>query len=131
MHTAARQSFECKNRQGRPSKLTVRHDGRQAGKDSTNCAPSLSSCSKFLDANQDLSPEAMERLQAIVDDEDQMKDLPLELAAVVDIGQRFVLATHSLEGDSPLIFSVFRHLQVLNPCSVDHSPVFVLWQQSW
>ncbi len=77
----------------------------------------------FVDHNQDLSPKTMARLRMILDDEDRLRDLQLELAAVVDVGQHFVRATYNLEGDGPLIFSVYKQLQqVLNACSVDHFP---------
>lgn len=77
----------------------------------------------FLDANQDLSPKTMDRLRTIIENEDRRRDLQLELAAVVDVGQHFVRATYILEGDGPLIFSVYKKLQeVLNACTVAHFP---------
>ena len=51
------------------------------------------------------------------------RDLLLELAAVVDVGQHFVRATYFLEGDGPLVFSAFLKLQeVLTACTVQHFP---------
>ncbi len=38
----------------------------------------------------------------------------VELAVVIDIGEHFVKATYSLEGDGPLVFSCFEILSTVN-----------------
>lgn len=77
----------------------------------------------FLDSNNDICPKTMDKLRAIFDDEARLRDLKLELAAVVDIGVHFVKATYVLEGDGPLIFNTYRRLQgVLNACLAVHLP---------
>ena len=44
--------------------------------------------------------------------------LKIQLAAVVDVGVQFVKATYHIEGDGPLIFSVYSTLQeVASACA--------------
>ena len=77
----------------------------------------------FLDENNDLAPKTMDRLRAIFADEVRLRNVQLELAALVDVGRHFVQATYILEGDGPLILSAYKRLQeVLNACNVNHLP---------
>ena len=77
----------------------------------------------FLENNNDICPKTMDKLRAIFDNEVRLRDLRLELAAVVDIGVHFVKATYLLEGDGPLIFNTYQRLQeVLNACMAVHQP---------
>ena len=65
----------------------------------------------------------MDKLRVIFDNKVHLRDLRLELAAVVDIGVHFVKATYLLESDGPLIFISYQRLQeVLNACMAVHQP---------
>ena len=46
-----------------------------------------------------------------------------ELAVVIDIGEHFLKATYSLEGDGPLVFSCFEILSTVNAAATSpHLP---------
>lgn len=54
----------------------------------------------------------------MLDDPQSCLDLKIQLEAVVDVGVHFVKATYHLEGDGPLIFSVYSTLQeVASACA--------------
>ena len=67
----------------------------------------------FLQEN-DLSPAGRGKILAILADPQKKILLQIELAVVVDVGEQFVKATYSLEGDGPLVFSSFEILSTLN-----------------
>ena len=48
------------------------------------------------------SPATIAKLMQLLGDRQQSTYLQLELAAVIDCGERFVKATYELEGDGPL-----------------------------
>ena len=59
----------------------------------------------------------------IFDNPNDAADLELELAALVDGGAPFVLATYYLEGDGPLIFSCYEHSAIVsNSVAIDAYP---------
>lgn len=65
----------------------------------------------------------MDHLRAIFEDKVRLRNVQLELAALVDVGHHFVQATYILEGDGLLILCAYKRLQeVLNACNVNHLP---------
>ena len=66
----------------------------------------------FLREN-DVSPMCRKKLLELLDDPASVRDLELELAAMVDAGKHFVSATYYLEGDGPLVFSCYERLSGL------------------
>ena len=64
----------------------------------------------FLRDNDHLAPATRRQLLDIFDDPHDATDLELELAALVDGGTPYVLATYYLEGDGPLIFTCYERL---------------------
>lgn len=63
----------------------------------------------FLCENE-LAPANRRKIPAILDDPQKRSCLQVELAVVIDVGEQFVKATYSLEGDGPLVFSCFEVL---------------------
>ena len=62
-------------------------------------APATATCGKIL---------------AILGDPVKSTRLQVELAILMDVGEHFVKATYSLEGDGPLVFSCFEVLSAVN-----------------
>jgi hypothetical protein len=59
----------------------------------------------------------------LFDDPVSVRDLELELAAIIDAGKHFVSATYYLEGDGPLVFSCYEHLAALaHAIAIDSYP---------
>ena len=60
---------------------------------------------------------------AILSDQENLKRLKLELAAVIDWGEVFVKATYNLEGDGPLSFTAYEEVcTVAAAVRVAHTP---------
>ena len=77
----------------------------------------------FLEGNVNLSPATRQNLLDILENPQDLQDLHLELAAIVDDGIHFVKSTYSLEGDGPLIFSCYEHIPaVAQAVGVGHYP---------
>ena len=68
---------------------------------------------QFLEENENLSHATRRNLLDIFENPQDLQDLLLKLAAVVDAGINFVKSTYSLEGDGPLIFSCCEHLSAV------------------
>ena len=85
----------------------------------------------FLRENEYICPANRQRLLNIIENPQDLQDLRLELAAIVDAGVYFVKATYYLEGDGPLIFSCYKKLSALSQAvAVGHYPVTtaVAWE---
>ena len=67
----------------------------------------------FLRENE-LAPANRGKILAILDDQQKCSRLQVELAIVIDVGEHFVKAIYSLEGDGPLVFSCFEVLSTVN-----------------
>ena len=67
----------------------------------------------FLRENE-IAPANRGKILAILDDPQKYSCLQVELAVVIDVGEHFVKATYSLEGDGPLVFSCFEVLSAVN-----------------
>ena len=67
----------------------------------------------FLRENE-LAPANRGKILAIMDDLQKRSRLQVELAIVIDVGEQFVKATYSLEGDGPLVFSCFEVLSAVD-----------------
>lgn len=77
----------------------------------------------FLRENEEICPSNRRHLLEILDNPQNLQDLRLELAALVDAGVHFVNATYYLEGDGPLIFTCYERLSaVSHAVAVDHYP---------
>jgi len=77
----------------------------------------------FLNSNPDLGPASRPKLLAILADEDKVKCLKLELAAVIDWGEVIVKATYNLEGDGPLSITAYEEVNtVAAAIRVAHTP---------
>ena len=77
----------------------------------------------FLNRNADLGPSSRPKLLAILSDQEKLKRLKLELAAVIDWGEVFVKATYDLEGDGPLSFTAYEEVRtVAAAVRVAHTP---------
>ena len=77
----------------------------------------------FLEENVNLSLATRQNLLDIFENRQDLQDLCLELAAIVDAGIHFVQSTYSLKGDGPLIFSCYEHLSaVAQAVGVGHYP---------
>lgn len=77
----------------------------------------------FLNSNPDLGPSSRPKLLAILADQEKLKCLKLELAAVIDWGEVFVKATYNLEGDGPLSFTAYEEVNtVATAIRVAHTP---------
>lgn len=67
----------------------------------------------FLREN-DISPVCRANLLELFDDVNNLRDLNIELAAMIDAGRHFVAATYYLEGDGPLVFTCYERLSALS-----------------
>ena len=67
----------------------------------------------FLSENENLSPICRAGLLELFEDPVAVRDLDIDLAAMIDAGKHFVKATYYLEGDGPLIFSCYERLSAL------------------
>ena len=77
----------------------------------------------FLRENENICPANRQHLLDIIDNPQDLQDLRLELAAIVDAGVYFVKATYYLEGDGPLIFSCYEKLSAVSQAvAVGHYP---------
>ena len=77
----------------------------------------------FLNRNTDLGPSSRPRLLAILSDQEKLKHLKLELAAVIAWGEVFVKATYNLEGDGPLSFTAYEEVRtVAEAVRIVHTP---------
>jgi len=76
-----------------------------------------------LNRNADLGPSSRPRSLAILSDQEKLKHLKLELAAVIDWGEVFVKATYNLEGDGLLSFMAYEEVcAVVEAVRVAHTP---------
>ncbi|KAK3723054.1 hypothetical protein QZH41_000310 [Actinostola sp. cb2023] len=57
----------------------------------------------FLEENVNLSPATRQHLLDIFENPQDLQDLRLELAAIVDAGIHFVKATYNLEGNKSVV----------------------------
>ena len=77
----------------------------------------------FLNRNADLGRSSRPKLLAILSDQEKLKCLKLELAAVIDWGEVFVKATYNLEGDGPLSFTAYEEVRTVTAAvRVAHTP---------
>ena len=77
----------------------------------------------FLNRNADLGRSSSPKLLAILSDQEKLKRLKLELAAVIDWGEVFVKATYNLEGDGLLSFTAYEEVRtVAAAVRVAHTP---------
>ena len=67
----------------------------------------------FLQENE-LASATRGKILAILGDPVKSTRLQVELAILMDVGEHFVKATYSLEGDGPLVFSCFEVLSAVN-----------------
>ena len=67
----------------------------------------------FLLENE-VSPAYRKRVLAILNDPQKKSRLMAELAVVIDVGEHFVKATYSLEGDGALVFTCFEVLSTVD-----------------
>ncbi len=74
----------------------------------------------FLRNNADISPTTRSKLLEILSDPQKSSLLKIELAVVSDLGEHFVKATYTLEGDGPLVFDCFE--AIINLRAVMHYP---------
>ena len=68
----------------------------------------------FIQNNTNFSPATTAKLMQLLGDTQKYTYLQLELAAVVDCGEKFVKATYDLEGDGPLVLRYYEVLSILN-----------------
>ena len=77
----------------------------------------------FLLSHPDFSPVTTSKLLDILDNTQKATYLQLELAAIIDCGEKFVKATYNLEGDGPLVFQCYQILSELHASiQCDHYP---------
>ena len=62
--------------------------------------------------HEELPPSRL-KLQDILNDPPKNRKLQVELAITVDVGEPFVKATYQLEGDGPLVLSVYEEIAAL------------------
>ena len=67
----------------------------------------------FLQENE-IAPANRGKILAILNDPQKISHLQVELAVVINVGEQFVKATYSLEGDGPLVFSCFEVLSAVD-----------------
>lgn len=76
----------------------------------------------FLEDIKEVAPKLRERLLPFFEG-DQQRELQLEMAIVLDVGEPFVQATYKLEGDGPLVLTCYKVLQrVATAVSPGHHP---------
>ena len=72
--------------------------------------------------DSNLPPSRLKLLQ-VLDDLPQCRKLQMELAITIDAGEPFVKATYHLEGDGPLVFTVYEEIsKLLATISNEHYP---------
>ena len=69
----------------------------------------------FLESNASANfpPATTSKLLQLLGDRQQSTYLQLELASVIDCGERFVKATYELEGDGPLVLRCYEVISIL------------------
>ena len=75
----------------------------------------------------------------ILNDPQKKSSLQVELAVVIDVGEQFVKATYSLEGDGPLVFTCFEVLSAVDASShlpntsavIEHLSTISISSQQW
>jgi hypothetical protein len=67
----------------------------------------------FLHENE-VAPAYKGRVLAILNDPQKKSRFQVKLAVVIDVGEQFVKATYSLEGDGPLVFTCFEVLSAVD-----------------
>lgn len=69
----------------------------------------------FLQSNAsaNISPATTSKLLQLLGDRQQNTYLQLELASIIDCGERFVKATYELEGDGPLVLRCYEIINIL------------------
>lgn len=75
----------------------------------------------FLEQNQDIAPRITDHLRVLLANEEERKQLIMELCAVVDAGEPFVKATYYLEGDGVLLFTAYTTLQGLSTAAAQRN----------
>ena len=65
----------------------------------------------FLQSHPNFAPATTTKLTQLLSDAQKAVYLQLELAAIVDCGEKFVKATYTLEGDGPLVFQCYNILK--------------------
>ena len=68
----------------------------------------------LLKCHEDLAPATQRKLLGIISDPQKYTDLKIELAATIDVGEPFVKATYSLEGDGPLVLQCYEVVSSVN-----------------
>ena len=75
----------------------------------------------FIRSHSEVSPATTKKLLALLQD-DSKNSLCLELATVVDCGEKFIKATYDLEGDGALVFkcsdNYCQNIDSFNPHSI-------------
>ena len=67
----------------------------------------------FLEKHDEIAPITRAKLLELLNDARKKAFLQMELASVVDAGEPFVKSTYTLEGDGPLVFKCYDHIQIL------------------
>lgn len=77
----------------------------------------------FLDENEDLGTTTRQKLLGIFTDPQKIALFQIELAAVIDMGEPFVKATYTLEGDGPLALECFEIISTIQAAiHAEHIP---------
>ena len=77
----------------------------------------------FLSAHPEIGPSLRSKLLDILHDPNQLGQLKMELAAVIDIGEQFVKTTYNLEGEGALMINCFEEIAKLRALlSLAHYP---------
>ena len=71
-------------------------------------------CRNVTEISWDLAPATRRKLLGIISDPQKYTDLKIELAATIDVGEPFVKATYSLEGDGPLVLQCYEVVSSVN-----------------
>ena len=61
----------------------------------------------FLSAHPEIGPSLRSKLLDILHDPNQLGQLKMEVAAVVDVGEHFVKTTYRFEGDGALMVNCY------------------------
>ena len=67
----------------------------------------------FLSAHPEIGPTLRSKLLDILHDPNQLGQLKMEVAAVVDVGEHFVKTTYRLEGDGALMVNCYEEIAKL------------------
>ena len=70
----------------------------------------LPNVDNFVKSNDDFSHTTRSKLTGMLNDPVKRVLLEVELATIVDFGHEFVTTTYNLEGDGPLVFSLWKGL---------------------